>query len=70
MFDLEVRYFKYLKYISSRKHTVEYEHGMSSIIRGVRRIAQRKKGFKMSVEAILMHFECLFFFLKPTNDKI
>ena len=28
-----------------------------------------KNGFKMSVEAILMHFET-FFFLKPTNDKI
>ena len=43
---------------------------MPSIIRGVRRIAPRKKGFKMSVEAILMHFEGLFLFLKPTNDKI
>ena len=62
MFDLEIRYFKYQKYISSRKHTVEYERGMPSIIRGVRRISPRKKGFKMSVEAILMQFEGLFFF--------
>ena len=47
----------------------EYERGMPSIIRwgeGSENHPKKKIGFKMSVEAILMHFGALFFFLKPS----